>query len=44
LDCVLARYVYFTTVDFLAISDDVRQRLTDVHQQCLNEEFGCSFD
>ncbi|KHN82937.1 3-oxoacyl-[acyl-carrier-protein] reductase FabG [Toxocara canis] len=43
LDCVLSRYDYFTTVDFLAISDDVRERLTDLHQQCLSEEFGCSF-
>uniref|UniRef100_A0A914ZXG9 Uncharacterized protein n=1 Tax=Parascaris univalens TaxID=6257 RepID=A0A914ZXG9_PARUN len=44
LDCVLSRYDYFTTVDFLAISNDVRARLTDMHQQCLTEEFGCSFD
>ncbi|EJD74412.1 hypothetical protein LOAG_18272 [Loa loa] len=44
LECVLARYEYFTTLDFLVISDDVRMRLTNVHQQHLSIEFGCSFE
>ncbi|VDN03545.1 unnamed protein product [Thelazia callipaeda] len=44
LECVLARYEYFTTLDFLLISHDVRMRLTNVHQQHLNMEFGCSFE
>uniref|UniRef100_A0A0N4UPL1 VEFS-Box domain-containing protein n=1 Tax=Dracunculus medinensis TaxID=318479 RepID=A0A0N4UPL1_DRAME len=43
LECVLSRYEYFTTVDFLSISPDVRMRLTDAHQQYLSVEFGCSY-
>uniref|UniRef100_A0A915PLL6 Uncharacterized protein n=1 Tax=Setaria digitata TaxID=48799 RepID=A0A915PLL6_9BILA len=44
LECVLARYEYFTTLDFLVISHDVRMRLTNVHQQHLSIEFGCSLE
>lgn len=44
LECVLARYEYFTTLDFLVISHDVRMRLTNIHQQHLSIEFGCSFE
>ncbi|VDO42424.1 unnamed protein product [Brugia timori] len=31
-------------MDFLVISHDVRMRLTNIHQQHLSIEFGCSFE
>uniref|UniRef100_A0A0N5AYP1 Anaphase-promoting complex subunit 1 n=1 Tax=Syphacia muris TaxID=451379 RepID=A0A0N5AYP1_9BILA len=42
LSCVLARYDYFTTRDFLAVTNDVRVRLTDLHRQYLSEQFYCT--
>lgn len=44
IDCVLSRYEYFTTFDFLKIPIKVHSTLNDSHIQYLMEEFGCIFE
>lgn len=44
IDCILSRYEYFTTADFLSISPEVRDRLTEQHLEYLYQEFGCTLE